>query len=167
MVLTESADYLTLSNAQFISTPATTAGFGLAFTGGSPNPSDDISGGCMTSGNLCLQLFSIAASDVDCPTLLTGSYNIRFDLGCNTAVQNYDAPAALCAQYQADFGNVVDLNTELEWEDNICDPLVFEVEFDAVMTFYTDNTFATAMVEGVDQYNLGDQAFVEVFTYSL
>jgi len=161
VMLTESADYLQLGNAAFVNTPAQTAGYGLAF-GGSPNPGDDISNGCMTSGNLCLQLFSIETSDVDCPTDLTGTYNMQFDLLCNANVQNYDAPAALCAQYQNDFGNTVTLSAELEWEDNICDPLVFEIDFTATIEFFTDNTFATALVPSVDQYALGDQAFVEV-----
>ena len=125
----------------------------------------DISGGCMTSGNLCLQLFSIVTSDVDCPTSLTGGYNFQFDLVCNPAVDGYTDATGLCDDYVDEYSGVVTLAAELEWEDTICDPEVFLIEFAATIDFYTDNTFATALGDG-DQYNLGDQAFVEVLLFS-
>jgi len=154
-VLTESADYLQLENAALLNNPTD---YTLAFGNGG----GDISGGCMSSGLLCYQLWTIATADIACPTTLTGEYTFQFDLGCNDAVSGYEDATTLCNEYVTEYGGVVTLSTELEWEDTICDPEVFLIEFDATIEFYTDDTFDTALEEG-DQYNLGEQAFVQVF----
>jgi len=154
VVLTESADFLQLGSAQIVTEPTP---YTLAFG----NSGNDISGGCMSSGNLCLQLFSLETADVTCPTVLTGNYNFQFALGCNPAVLGYTDQTALCNDYIAEYSGVVQLAADLDWEDNVCDPEVFLVDFTATIDFYTADDFATVLGTG-DQYNLGDTAFVEV-----
>jgi len=154
VLLTEAADYLELENAQILTNPTP---YTLTFG----NSGDDISGGCMTAGLLCLQLFTIESSDIPCPTILSGGYTFQFDLGCNPAILGYADAAATCANYVNEYGGSVTLSTDFEWTDNVCDPLVFLIDFDANLTFWTNESFVDQLGSS-EQYNLGEQAYVQV-----
>jgi len=153
VVLTESADFLMLTSPSILSEPTT---YSLAFG----NSGNDISSGCMTSGSLCLQLWSIEADDIECPTDLAGSYSFQFTADCNSAVSGYADAASTCNDYIASNSNSISLSADLEWADNVCDPVLFDVEFSSEIVFYSDDSYGTEM--GDDQYSLGQQAFVEV-----
>ena len=117
----------------------------------------------MTSGNLCLQLWTIETSAAPCPTDLGGTYTFSYDIECNPAVSGYADASALCSDYIAENSGSVTLSAELEWADTVCDPIVFEIEFEGFMSFYTDDTFGTRLEDtATGQYALGDTAYVEV-----
>jgi len=155
VLLTEAADYLELENAQILTNPTT---YTLTFGNGG----SDISGGCMSAGLLCLQLFTIESSDIPCPTILTGGYTFQFDLGCNPAILGYADAATTCANYVNEYGGSVTLSTDFEWSDFVCDPLVFLIDFDANLTFWTNESFVDQLGSS-EQYSLGQQAYVQVF----
>ena len=156
VVLTESADFLMLTSFSILTDPT-------AYSLAAGNSGNDVSSGCMTSGYLCLQLWTVETSDVPCPTDLSGSYSFQYTADCNSAVSGYSDAATTCADYKATYDTSITLSADLAWTDNLCDPILFEVEFDAAITFYTDNTFSTSLDQsGGDQYQLGDQAYVEV-----
>ncbi len=131
-------------------------GYSVAFG----NSGSDISSGCMTSGNLCLQLWSLEVSDVPCPTDMGGSYSFQYTADCNSAVSGYADAAATCQDYKDNQDTTITLSADLQWEDNLCDPILFEIQFDGEVTFYTADDFNTSL--GNDQYALGDTAYVEV-----
>ena len=159
MVLTEAADYLQFLIGTVLSE---TSGYDMRFA----NDGNDISDGCMSSGSLCHQLWTIETFNVPCPTDLSGTYTFQYTLGCNPEVTGNANATALCNQYIDQYDGAVILSDDLEWEDSVCDPLVFEIEFDAQIIFYRGDPFT---ITQTDQYELGDQAFVEVLfgVYSL
>ena len=114
----------------------------------------------MTSGNLCLQLWTIEAADVPCPTDLSGSYSLQWTADCNSAVSGYSDAASTCQDYKDNQDTTITLGADLQWTDSLCDPILFEIDFDGAVTFYTADDFATDL--GTDQYALGDTAYVEV-----
>ena len=160
MVLTEAADYLQLLTGTVL--VAAHSEYDMSFA----NNGYDVSDGCMSPGSLCFQLWTIETFNVPCPTDLSGTYTFQYTLGCNPEVTGNANATALCNQYIEENEGEVTLSDDLEWEDSVCDPLVFEIDFDAQMRFYRGNPFA---LSETDQYELGEQAFVEVLfrVYSL
>lgn len=158
--MTESADFLMLNKGQILTNPE-----GFTVTVG--NEGYDTSGGCMTSGNLCLQIFHLETSLIPCPTILTGDYNLQFSLKCNPAVTGYDDAMALCLDYIGDDeSNMTTLSVDLDWSDDLCDPLIFMIDVPAEIAFYSDDQFLDEISEN-EQYRPGDRAFVQVHVVSV
>ena len=91
----------------------------------------------------------------------TGSYNLEFTVECNDNATGYADAEALCTNYTYTHPDPILLGADLEWLDEVCDPEMFLVRFDAEMSFWRDDTFAEQLGAG-DQYKLYDTAYVEV-----
>ena len=155
ILLTECSDYMvldvdttigvTFDGSVFSNTQVTSASFDI-----SKETEND---GCLNNkGFICSQLWQINATDIACTDSsgrdFSGNYALTFtpqcraaaDIGqplvdhCNTFLNNHQ---------QLTTGSRVALNTDLVWKDEICDPIIFTVQFDAEMTFYDNNTFSS------------------------
>merc|ERR1712176_1073668 len=127
---------------------------------------------CLSNkGYICTQLWSIDAANIKCEegvsgTDFSGIYGLTFTAECIPRHNNYDH----CIEWignHLDIANQVSLTSELVWKDEICDPLVFSVQFGAEILFYEDDAYIDG--DNVDTssylYQLGeDEVFVEVRT---
>lgn len=160
VLLTETAEYLMLKKGTLLSNPS-----GYTMVVG--NDGFDISGGCFTSGSLCLQLYTLETELMGCPNELDGTYALQFFIGCNPAVNGYDNAIANCHEYIDKYSNITGggttgaVSANLDWSDSVCDPLVYVIDFDSEMTFYADDQFESVITENY-QYGLGDRVYVQV-----
>merc|ERR1712176_1716598 len=127
---------------------------------------------CLSNkGYICTQLWSIDAANIKCEegvsgTDFSGIYGLTFTAECIPRHNNYDH----CIEWignHPDIANQVSLTSELVWKDEICDPLVFSVQFGAEILFYEDDTYIDG--NNIDTsshlYQVGeDEIFVEVRT---
>eukprot|EP01084_Bolivina_argentea_P185057 319156_1 len=153
VVLTESQNYLQLSAAStgYLFNPATGA---TIEQGDFTWPTGSEQGGdCLNNkAYICSQLWVIKADQVDCKTKgidFSGKYTLNFDTSCR------DGPhKTYCAGDIATGGNNkgwlaehesiedgVSLEAKLTWKDEICDPKIFNIQFEATMGFYTSDAY--------------------------
>eukprot|EP01084_Bolivina_argentea_P185055 319150_1 len=153
VVLTESQNYLQLSAAStgYLFNPATGA---TIEQGDFTWPTGSEQGGdCLNNkAYICSQLWVIKADQVDCKTKgidFSGKYTLNFDTSCR------DGPhKTYCAGDIATGGNNkgwlaehesiedgVSLEAKLTWKDEICDPKIFNIQFEADMKFYKTNEY--------------------------
>lgn len=163
VVLSESADFLALSApCGVMSAPCS-----LIFR----NDDNDVSGGCLSSGSLCLQIWEMGPPNgtvLECPTTFDGEYTFQWSVICNSDASDYENAPLSCTDWVAKYGNgPITLSSSLEWRDTLCDPEVFQIQFDGEITFYTNDQFETPLHQSAppaDQYSLGDMAYVEVLS---
>ena len=180
VLLTETADYLKLtrdSSSAFIYTKLNAGNVldSSDFDGKPVDPENTLANGneCLSNKNyICSQLWEINATDIGCTngglgTDFSGNYQLTFTPVCRST-----GDAALdgyCANWLTEHPtlaapNGVALDTDLVWTDDICDPIIFTVQFVADMTFYVDPGYTT---EADDEhlYQVGeDYIYVEINT---
>eukprot|EP01083_Nonionella_stella_P008111 23428_1 len=155
VVVTESQNYLALTRSEgslykFTSTSDATI---TITTGEFDAPvTDEGNGECLSSkAFICSQLWEIKAEEVDCHTSgidFTGEYTLAFDTSCRDVIKDgevSDAYATYCTEWlqaHPDIASGVELTTHLTWRDNVCDPLLFRIQFEASMQFFTDAAFS-------------------------
>ena len=175
ILLTESADYLKLTRS-----------LNDIFNFNPDNTNNDITSDdfidnidpenidtneCLNNkGFICSQLWEISAIDIGCipdgkGTDFSGNYQLSFVPECrstgNTNLDNY------CSQWLIDHPDIatrVTLDTDLIWHDDICDPIIFTVQFVAVMSFYQNDNFDSVIADD-HLYQVGeDTIYVQIDT---
>eukprot|EP01083_Nonionella_stella_P008109 23426_1 len=176
IVLTESQNYLSLTRSEgslykFTSTSDATI---TITTGEFDAPvTNQESGECLSSkAFICSQLWEIKAEDIDCHTSgidFTGDYTLAFDTSCRDVIDGEENSeyTTYCSEWlesHPDVASGVKLTTHLTWRDNVCDPLLFRIQFEAAMQFFTDAAYSQAYDE-THLYQVGeDTIYVEVDT---
>eukprot|EP01083_Nonionella_stella_P298909 1014410_1 len=154
IVLTESADYLFLYGNQLLSWPNTNE---LQFEVGKGDEQ------CVAIKNsICSQIFELIDEDMECANnLLSGEYMVRFNVKCNP---NIDTTTTTCQHWLATHDNYIDLDTQLNWNDNVCSPETYVVRFGGEMSFYVDDTFTGSALQAENGlYTVGtDRVYVRV-----
>jgi len=174
VLLTESAEYMQLSRI---------AGTGLAaFESSSEAPpviadftvSDTAENdGCLDNKDyICSQLWQIE-SDGDCSSAqakyidFSGSYALQFIPECRAASDVGTDLFDYCGDWlsaHSDIADGVGLVATLQWRDEECDPILFEVQFEAEMLFYTDAAYSSVAASDT-LFQVGeDRIYVEVET---
>eukprot|EP01083_Nonionella_stella_P232687 820549_1 len=183
IVLTESAEYLRLSredegtsyayvfDALDTSNPITATNFATLETAET---------GTKCLGNkdyICTQMWQITASDVQCTTGgiftdFSGTYSIQFNAVCRD-VTDLGGDQELVDYCEGWLGEHEDeiitddkvlLQADLTWKDEICDPEIFNVQFEAEMEFYYDS-FGTELPDEGHLYQVGeDTVYVKIST---
>merc|ERR1712176_271638 len=127
---------------------------------------------CLSNkGYICTQLWSIDAANIKCEegvsgTDFSGIYGLTFTAQCIIGHQHYDHCIEWIGNHR-EIATQVSLTSEVVWKDEICDPLVFSVQFGAEMLFYEDDTYNDGNIVDTSSYlyQVGeDEIFVEVRT---
>eukprot|EP01084_Bolivina_argentea_P200679 343134_1 len=116
-------------------------------------------------GFVCTQLWEISANNIECTinkgTDFTGEYWLDFTPQCRINHKDYNN----CIKWLDDHTEIKDgitLKTPLTWHDDICDPQIFTVQFDASMYFYTDENYQN-IAQTDTLYQVGeDRIYVSV-----
>ena len=75
----------------------------------------------------------------------SGEYTFNFEANCRDATTLDNAGLdgtdlkSYCIDWSNDHPDIDDgfqLNAKLTWKDTVCDPLIFNVQFEATMSFY-------------------------------
>eukprot|EP01083_Nonionella_stella_P029707 81691_1 len=124
---------------------------------------------------ICTQLWQITASDVQCTTDgiftdFSGTYSIQFNAVCRDVADVgqdlYDYCDGWLGEHKDEIitDEKVLLQADLTWKDEICDPEIFEVQFEAEMEFYYDS-FGTELPDEGHLYQVGeDTVYVKITT---
>eukprot|EP01083_Nonionella_stella_P299278 1015917_1 len=126
---------------------------------------------------ICTQLWQITASDVQCTTDgiftdFSGTYSIQFnavcrdvaDLGGDQELVDYCEDWLTEHEDEIITDDKVLLQADLTWKDEICDPEIFEVQFEAEMEFYYDS-FGTELPDAGHLFQVGeDTVYVKIST---
>ena len=174
VLLTETTDYLKLtrtSNDVFDFDPDDpNNGIRNTYFIDNTNPENAGSNECLNNkAFICSQLWEINATDIGCTpqkgTDFSGKYKLSFVPDCRDNADN--ALNAYCAQWLTDHPDIatrVTLDTDLVWRDDICNPIVFTVQFVAAMTFYEDDSFSNPVPDDY-LYQVGeDTIYVQINT---
>eukprot|EP01084_Bolivina_argentea_P185056 319152_1 len=153
VVLTESQNYLQLSAATTgYLFNAAEQGEGVITAGKFTWPTDSVqAGGCLNNkAYICSQLWVIKADQVDCKTKgidFSGKYTLNFDTSCRDGQYNEYCDGNTTSgiigwlnEHPA-IKDGVSLETHLTWRDEICDPQIFNIQFEADMKFYKTNEY--------------------------
>eukprot|EP00488_Nonionellina_sp_1-RS-2012_P000127 TRINITY_DN10429_c0_g1_i1.p1 TRINITY_DN10429_c0_g1~~TRINITY_DN10429_c0_g1_i1.p1 ORF type:complete len:295 (-),score=98.29 TRINITY_DN10429_c0_g1_i1:151-1035(-) len=119
---------------------------------------------CLTlRNNMCSQLFEITAPVLCANDIFSGQYGIRFNIQCNDG--DVDG-LKVCTEWldaETIEDNTVDLFLDFQYEDSICDPNVYLIEFNAVMKLYIDDGFSNLQTDTRNGYEIGvDRIYVSV-----
>jgi len=167
VVITESAEYLKLSNASLVVYPWDLENeHGIQFQ---VNKLADADNACLhNKAYMCSQIFEIYAENVPCPpSNFSGLYGMQFSAECNDAESSNETVNAArrenCLRWFNTFEDgVVDLSVDLWWSDTRCDPLVWTVTLPVAMRVYADEQFTTEAADD-ELFRVGvDRVFVEV-----
>ena len=175
VLLTETADYLKLTrdaNSVFVYT-ASDANNQLVTSDFTDNTDPENTGTneCLSNkAYICSQLWEINATNIGCTngglgTDFSGNYKLSFVPECRqTGDTQLDTYCGNWLLAHPNIATAVTLDSDLVWTDEICDPIIFVIQFDAEMTFYTDASYGTEI--GDDHlYQVGeDYIYVQVNT---
>ena len=170
IVLTEAQEYLLLSRSNtslYLFNPSGNAQIEQGeFT--VPDIAVTNDEGCLDNKNfICSQLWEIRADDVDCHGNdkgidFSGDYTLQFVPECRDGVY-----ATYCDNWLANHSDIADgvnLVASLTWQDLVCDPQIFTVQFEASMNFYMNVNY-TNINDGSELYEVGeDSIYVEIDT---
>eukprot|EP01083_Nonionella_stella_P181652 651379_1 len=137
ILLTESADFIVLKDAELIAYPRESVR-SIEYL------ESAISGKhCINREALvCSQLWEISIDDVSCPPVdLSGVYGLQFNWSCNALADAGDRE--YCNKQMSVGGAKVSLSSHLTWMDGICDPRLWMVQFDGRFTLCGDITFSS------------------------
>ena len=163
-LLTQSADYLSLYVKQLITAPNDK----LKIVN---NNTNDSSPPCLAvRNNICSQLFEINAAPIKCANdIFSGEYGIRFGIKCNPTLDEINDMDKLqiCNDWLLsnankinDNNNTIDLFIDIEFQDTICDPQIYLIQFDANIEFYVDDAFS---IKQQNDYRIGiDRIYVSI-----
>jgi len=175
VLLTETADYLKLTRDansvfNYVASDANNQLQTSDFTDNT-DPENTGTNECLSNkAYICSQLWEINATNIGCTngglgTDFSGNYQLSFTPECrSTGDANLDA---YCGNWLTTHPNIqsgVALDTDLVWVDEVCDPIIFIIQFEAEMTFYTDATYGTEIADD-HLYQVGeDYIYVQVNT---
>ena len=177
VVLTECSDYMKLTRepqngidvlefdgSDFSNDQVQTSDFTVSL-----NTEND---GCLSNkGFICSQLWQISAIDIACTNEVgrdfSGKYSLTFTPECRDDIDselNAHCDEFLLSHPQLTSDDRVALSTNLVWKDEICDPIIFTVQFEAIMSFYDNDQFDDP-VDNSHLYQVGeDTIYVQVYT---
>lgn len=183
VILTEAQEYLQLARSDnglvlFASSSGESAANTIQtseFTVATTAESSDSSplDGCLDNkAFICSQLWEIEAPG-DCSSAqqkyvdFSGDYTLAFTPVCRDETVLGSELVTYCESWLEQHSSIaqgVQLTATLTWMDEECDPLLYEVQFEAEMSFYTDDAFSVEA--GDDQlYQVGeDRIYVQVVT---
>eukprot|EP01084_Bolivina_argentea_P213441 362502_1 len=148
-IFTQTADYMQLTNPMILNTPfGNIASISVVTTS------------CLTASTYtCGQIFTITVNqtEISCPPAdMSGLYDIAFDVECRS-----NEP--VCDTFIADNeGTLIALQVTSNFIDNTCEPEMYQVIFNGLMTFYDDVDFLIAHNEN---YVIGqDIIYIQVET---
>ena len=154
----------------------------------SPSTATSGNGECLNNkAFICSQLWEIRAEDINCNEdngvgvkgiNFSGVYSLLFNANCRSAAHlDENGVVTLAGKSGSDLelycNNWLDehpdigsdegfrLDAKLTWKDEVCDPLLFEVQFEAEMDFYADDSY-DAVVSDDHLFQVGeDTIYVE------
>jgi len=146
-VLTQSADYISLTANAVVVSPVTVSGITVA----------EVTSGCLvTSSIVCDQIFAVTIpSNIDCAASTSFSYDVvdlsgLFQIAFGPQCRQVDgADVSECTQLKEsldDSGTLV-LDVEPQFVDETCGVNLFDAAFGADLTFYTDDQFSASVAD--------------------
>ena len=151
-VLTQSADYISLSANNVLSSPFASSSI------------SEVTNGCLiASSYTCGQIFTITVnqSDIACnngsgEANFEGTYTMRFNPSCNTS-------ESVCNTFLADNNNAfITLPVTSNFIDTTCDPEIYTVILEGNTLFYDDAAFTTVHNASNGNYVIGqDPIYIE------
>ena len=145
-ILTQSADFISLSEGAVVSSPMGTAGLNIV---------EETTGCLVSSSSVCAQIFVVTIpSDVDCAASssdevvdLSGVFEISFVPECR-AIDGAVNP--MCTAFVDGMGDSAALILEMDWVfvDRTCGVNLFDAPFSVDLTFFKDDQFSAAVGDG-------------------
>jgi len=158
LLLTESAEYIELQELVLITSPNNNADIGQFEVVYDYNHTA-LGNECISNDNyICSQVWKLKVSNIPCPYELGGTYGFQWSADCGEP----DTYSELCDSYIEQNGDIVTLTADLSFVNNICEPEIWAISFEAAVQYYTDVRYADLQDETY-AYSVGiDRVFVEV-----
>jgi len=146
-VLTQTADFISLSNGAVLKNPMGSSGLSVA---------EDTTGCLVHSSTVCAQLFAVTIpSNIDCSTAssgdkivdLSGNFQFTFTPKCRDVSGSVDP---MCTAFVDGLPSSGVVTMDLDWSfiDQSCGVDLFSAQFTVDLEFYEDNQFSTDIGDG-------------------